>query len=281
VETTAVTNNFWEKFLTILGKKKLLKKKKFSNVEKRSKNLKKVNKFVSKTLLRYTKLELINLLGGHVPFGPVNDFKEIINDLHLKKREMIIKVPHNNNQKEPWLVSGSPIKFSKTKQPFFKTAPNLGEHNDILLKDKTEKDLCQKLNLEKLIHFDYFLVYFFDSKKNFIYFLIDNVQLLPKSRRLIFFEITRKNKNISSVRNVESFILSGFLAKNISKKTMYNLVKIKKNWTHKNGKVPLFVFSDESFHFKKENFLEIEKKLILFAKIKKIITIDKQVENGN
>ena len=276
-----VEDNLWEKFLTIVGKRKLLKKNKFSNVENRSKNQKKVNKLVSKTLIKYTKKELTKILGGHVPFGPVNNFKEIINDLHLKKREMLVSIPHNDNQKQPWLVSGSPIKFSKTKQPIFKTAPKLGQHNNILFKKTTKNVIDLNFNQERFINFDYFLVYYFDSNKNLIYFFIDNLQFFKKSRRLIFFEITRKTRNISSIKDIDFFILNGFLSKQISKKNMYNLVKTKRNWIDKKGKVPHFTFSDEFFYFKKEKFLEIDKKLIVFAKLTKIDTMNILAENKN
>ena len=39
-----------------------------------------------------TNKELESLLGGNVPFGPLNTAEEIFKDSHVKKRSMIRKV---------------------------------------------------------------------------------------------------------------------------------------------------------------------------------------------
>ena len=74
-----------------------------------------------------TKLELKSLLGGLVPFGPLNSAKDIFEDPHVMNRSMIEEMKFSNSEARPWRVAGNPLNFSKFPQPKFSFPPRLGE----------------------------------------------------------------------------------------------------------------------------------------------------------
>ena len=81
---------------------------------------------------RHTKQELLGLLGGAVPFGPVYNVDEIVADPHFAAREMIVEVAQPGMQ-APVKLAGVPIKMSATQGRIRHRAPLLGEHNDEIL----------------------------------------------------------------------------------------------------------------------------------------------------
>ena len=58
----------------------------------RAKNRNELNKKINIWTKKFSKKELVNLLGGKIPFGPVNNVKEIFEDAHVRKRNMILEI---------------------------------------------------------------------------------------------------------------------------------------------------------------------------------------------
>ena len=84
---------------------------------------------VSTFTRRHTKQELLGILGGKVPFGPVNDVADVFADPHFAARDMVVPVPHPGID-ETMRVAGVPIKMSETPGGVRHRAPLLGEHTD-------------------------------------------------------------------------------------------------------------------------------------------------------
>ena len=63
----------------------------YGTISLRAQNRKELNDKINIWTERFSKKELINLLGGKVPFGPVNNVREIFEDKHVKKRDMIFQ----------------------------------------------------------------------------------------------------------------------------------------------------------------------------------------------
>jgi crotonobetainyl-CoA:carnitine CoA-transferase CaiB-like acyl-CoA transferase len=87
-------------------------------------------------LMSHTKEEIYSLCREkRIPFAPVKNIKEVVNDPHLKVREYFVEVEHpaTGSLKYP----GAPYKLSETAWKVDKPAPLLGEHN--------EKVYCQRL----------------------------------------------------------------------------------------------------------------------------------------
>jgi crotonobetainyl-CoA:carnitine CoA-transferase CaiB-like acyl-CoA transferase len=64
-----------------------------------------VNRIVEGWTLQHTKAELTRILGGKVPFGPVNDVTDIFADPHVAARAMIASVPHADPNRQGWRVA--------------------------------------------------------------------------------------------------------------------------------------------------------------------------------
>ncbi len=84
-------------------------------------------------LSQLTTEEVVALLGGKVPIGPVNSVADIYADPHIAARHMLVEVEQPGSQR-PVTIAGQPIKFSDTPASVGTRAPILGEHDitDIL-----------------------------------------------------------------------------------------------------------------------------------------------------
>ena len=125
-----VDNTFWKILTNIIGNKELSKSQKYQTIQSRQQNASSLNYIIENWTTTKTNKELESILGGHVPFGPLNTAREIFKDPHVKKRSMIKKIEIPSNKKmKPWRVAGNPLNFSKYPKPEFKCAPLLGENN--------------------------------------------------------------------------------------------------------------------------------------------------------
>lgn len=79
-----------------------------------------------------SKAQLAQALGGHVPFGPVCNSRDIFDDPHYRVREMLVEVEHPGCA-EPVQIAGVPIKLSATPGAVRRRAPLLGEQTDEIL----------------------------------------------------------------------------------------------------------------------------------------------------
>ncbi len=89
--------------------------------------------FVKETVSTWTKArttsEILDILGGAVPVGPVNDAEDLFNDPHLHARKMLVAVDHPGSPR-PVVLPNSPIHFTATPSGIYRRPPKLGEHND-------------------------------------------------------------------------------------------------------------------------------------------------------
>ena len=71
---------------------------------------------------------LSKLQGAGVPCEPVNTTYQLLDDLQIKAREMIVHADHPDLGRIP--LPGIPIKLSLTPGRIGANAPKLGEHNE-------------------------------------------------------------------------------------------------------------------------------------------------------
>lgn len=81
-----------------------------------------------------TRAQITQVLGGIVPFGPVNNIVEIVDDPHFRAREMIVDVSHPGVE-GPVQIAGIPVKMNETPGRIARRAPIAGEHTDDILAD--------------------------------------------------------------------------------------------------------------------------------------------------
>jgi crotonobetainyl-CoA:carnitine CoA-transferase CaiB-like acyl-CoA transferase len=79
-----------------------------------------------------TKKEIVRLLGGKVPVGPVNNAADVFADPHVWLRRMLVEIepPGDNGT---MMVVGTPIKLTETPSGIYRRPPRLGEHTAEIL----------------------------------------------------------------------------------------------------------------------------------------------------
>jgi formyl-CoA transferase len=82
----------------------------------------------------HTKAELADMIGGKVPFGPVNTVADIFDDDHAAARGMLAEVPHAGSS-ETARIADTPIRMTKTPGGVRERAPIAGEHTDAVLSE--------------------------------------------------------------------------------------------------------------------------------------------------
>ena len=108
-----------------LGCQELLEDSRYQSAELRLKNKAAFVPALSAVTARFTKAELIERLGGKLPFGPVLNIAEIAADPHFAVREMIVPVEQPGST--PIRIAGVPIKMTATPGGVHRRAPLLGE----------------------------------------------------------------------------------------------------------------------------------------------------------
>ena len=83
------------------------------------------------------KLEICHLLANAgVAAGPCNSAEDVINDVHVKQRNMIVEIPRTDGVEQPVLVPGNPVKMSKMADGPDTRMPWLGEHTTQILTEE-------------------------------------------------------------------------------------------------------------------------------------------------
>lgn len=79
-----------------------------------------------------TTSEIVDLLGGRVPVGPVNDMAAIAADPHVAARDMLVEVEQPDGSR-PVTLAGQPIKMTRSHTGVRSRPPRLGEHTHEIL----------------------------------------------------------------------------------------------------------------------------------------------------
>jgi crotonobetainyl-CoA:carnitine CoA-transferase CaiB-like acyl-CoA transferase len=107
-------------------------------------------RFATNTARRENIIELQNMLNAHftkestnhwlsllgqaeIPCAPIQNIEQAANDLQLAAREMIVQV--QDSTAGPQRVVNSPLNFSEMDSDVRASAPQLGEHNEQVLRD--------------------------------------------------------------------------------------------------------------------------------------------------
>ena len=80
----------------------------------------------------HTTSEIVDLFGGVIPVGPVNDMAAIYADPHVAAREMLVEVDQPDGSR-PVTLAGQPIKMTRHTTGGRGRPPRLGEHTDEIL----------------------------------------------------------------------------------------------------------------------------------------------------
>lgn len=133
--TIACPNDgFWSELARIMGREDLVEDPRTELKVSRARNSAFVNELVSAWTRARTRKELAELLGGRVPFGPVQTVADIYADPHVHARGMLAEVEHPGSARKS-VVAGTPIHLSTTPGGVHHRAPYLGEHTTAMLRE--------------------------------------------------------------------------------------------------------------------------------------------------
>jgi crotonobetainyl-CoA:carnitine CoA-transferase CaiB-like acyl-CoA transferase len=129
VAIAAPTDNHWEALCEIVGRPDLVEDERTKDNRRRSENRAFVTGILAAWTQSHTKKEVVGLLGGKVPVGPVNNAADVFADPHVWLRGMLeeIELPGDNGKMR---VVGTPIKFTGTPAGVHRRPPLLGEHTE-------------------------------------------------------------------------------------------------------------------------------------------------------
>ena len=121
----------WKAFANAIGRPDIIEDPKYATPESRWDNRETLNAIIEGWTRQKTKYEAMKILGdAGVPSGACQDTGEILEDPHLKEREMIIDIDYPPRGK--YKTVGCPIKLSDSPADI-KRPPTLGEHTEDLL----------------------------------------------------------------------------------------------------------------------------------------------------
>lgn len=145
ISMIAIQGYQWKKFLELIGDGEVpewySREPKYQ--DRRELSLKyadEMDALLEPWLMSHTKEEIYRLcLEKRVPFAPVRNTSEVVNDSHLKAREYFVEIDHPAAGKLKY--PGAPGKFSETPWRIDSPAPLLGQHN--------EEVYCKQLGYHK------------------------------------------------------------------------------------------------------------------------------------
>lgn len=129
------TEPLWERFCNLLGvQATLMRDPRFDTNPHRNEHRAELVPLIEEILMeRPADQWIAQFVANEIPAGPINFPDEILNDAHLKARDMIVELEH------PLLgivkSLGNPVHLSATPPTYRRYPPRLGEHNVEILRE--------------------------------------------------------------------------------------------------------------------------------------------------
>jgi crotonobetainyl-CoA:carnitine CoA-transferase CaiB-like acyl-CoA transferase len=128
----APTEKHWALLCGVIGRPELVDDDRTRTNRERVANARFVREAVSGWTRSRTTAEVVEVLGGRVPVGPVQTADAIFDDPHVAARQMLVEVPQPDGSR-PVVLPASPIKLTATPTGVYRRPPRLGEHTDEVL----------------------------------------------------------------------------------------------------------------------------------------------------
>lgn len=126
-----VQEHVWAALARRIGGDELVADPRFDNIDVRRANQAEMWRMLEGFASDHTKRELMAILNDiDVPCGPIMSTEDLIDDEHVKLREMMVELDHPERGK--WVNLGCPIKLSDSPVDVTRS-PLLGEHTDEIL----------------------------------------------------------------------------------------------------------------------------------------------------
>jgi len=122
----APSDRHWELVAELIGRPDMASDERYRTNAARLRHAGEVRAAIEGWLQPRTNAEVVAVLGGRVPVGPVNDVAAIFPDPHLRARRMLVDLEDPGSD-IPMTVAGQPIKFTRTPAEPSGRGPVLGE----------------------------------------------------------------------------------------------------------------------------------------------------------
>jgi crotonobetainyl-CoA:carnitine CoA-transferase CaiB-like acyl-CoA transferase len=123
----APTEKHWAILCEVIGRPDLVDDDRSRTNRERVANAAFVRDVVSTWTSPRTTAEIVAVLGGRVPVGPVQTADAIFADPHVDARAMLVEVPQPDGSR-PVVLPGPAIKLTATPAGVYRRPPRLGEH---------------------------------------------------------------------------------------------------------------------------------------------------------
>jgi crotonobetainyl-CoA:carnitine CoA-transferase CaiB-like acyl-CoA transferase len=131
--------------VSMMGREDLADDERTSTARARLRNRHLIDGPVAEWVAGHTTAEIVELLGGVVPVGPVNTPADLFESGHVAAREMLVAVDQPSGR--PVVQVNTPMRFGATPTGIYRRAPVLDEHHDEVLaeaaalrRDAAERD---------------------------------------------------------------------------------------------------------------------------------------------
>lgn len=128
----ALTPQQWEIMCGHLDRPDLVDDDRTRTSPRRARNRELVNELMIEWTSAHTTAEVVDILGGDVPVGPVNDGPAFFSSDHVRARNMLVQVDHPGSAR-PAVLPNTPLRFSATPAGIYRRPPILDEHRDEIL----------------------------------------------------------------------------------------------------------------------------------------------------
>lgn len=125
-------DHFFVLFTKLIGQPELAEDPRYKRNADRIARRDEVEALVTAWTKPRTKAEIADVLGGEVPFGPIQTADEIFESAHTAARQMLAEVEHPGAT-QPVKLAGTAIKLDKTPGGVRHRAPLAGEHTRSVL----------------------------------------------------------------------------------------------------------------------------------------------------
>ncbi|MBX6374680.1 MAG: CoA transferase [Acetobacteraceae bacterium] len=125
----------FERFCKAFGQEHLLADERFATNPKRVENRQLVTDTLTPVMKTKTTKEWIEALEAlKIGCGPINTLKDVFADPHVQARGCVVEMQHSSGQTVK--VIANPVRLSATPPDYRTPPPVLGEHTEMVLRDK-------------------------------------------------------------------------------------------------------------------------------------------------
>jgi crotonobetainyl-CoA:carnitine CoA-transferase CaiB-like acyl-CoA transferase len=126
IAIAATTQLRWAELCRIMGRPELISDPSFADEKARGNHRREIREILEDWTAGLTRAELTKLLGGKVPFGPLNTAADIFADEHAWIRGMLVEIDSPGSDQAA-VIAGTALKFSASAPRPLRRAPLLDE----------------------------------------------------------------------------------------------------------------------------------------------------------